>query len=907
MTVLVQSASEAAQTAPAADGGIFGAWGLDEHGLPVFDYTLDQRQDPRAEWSTIFGAKSRLHWHQLGNDRIIAIATDEGWVQLYSHEHGPRWINRHRADLAAFSGGVSYLHDPQSGETWSTFFSDLPTTAKVSRRFGCGYLRIRVSVGDIELDRAVFAPFGDGRLLASHVRVTNQGTNVRRIRHGEYWDCWIENIDHHLRPTDPFDDDIRRERALSLFGGYRADWDDAIGGLRARHPLGRTMAAPEFHVRQSPPTRPDVICAPIGTAVHTWAGDRQSVFGDGSRQRPAALTSSSSAERTTRPTAGEQQDTAFLLCTDLVLQPGETVELGFGYGAAPPGEVAQEVARLGRDSRQLFEATATAWKHALPDVGFDRDPWLSRELAWGAYYVRSGAAYHEGMRAHTISQGGGYQYQMGMNTGPRATLQHALPFVWLGPELAAECIRFTMAETAPDGEIPYGEVAGGLIDNHFEAPPSDGDLWLLLATAEYVLATRDRAFLRQSVSYWPAPYTRPEPVWDHCVRAFEHLFRGIGVGPHGLLKMRPGGDWGDVLPRELAIATGVTFDDIWAEGESTLNTAMAVHVLRRFGELAEFYGDPATARRAREHAEAFAHAVQSCWRADHVNRGWADSAHEVGYDDLFAEPQAWALIAGCLNDEQATALVATLRKRSSDPLGTRIFDRGETEGKIPTVLGGVWLSINSTLAWGLSRVDPHEAWQEFIANTLHNHAITYPEVWEGVWSGPDMYLPADRADEVRRAFRALWGPVAADDNGPYGIYDYERRLAGRPMPPLQAWPIQIMFAHSEPLNTALWLMGISGTANGIRVEPRVPCRDWHWDGGLLALHWSPDLIHGEVGALASDVLEMQLVFAGEHLPRSAAVVVDDRHVRAECLGQTITFSLPVAPGRRTPFRVEVVR
>src|SRR5205823_6415333 len=145
---------------------------------------------------------------------------------------------------------------------------------------------------------------------------------------------------------------------------------------------------PEFHVRQSSPTRPDVVCVPIGTPVHGWAGNRPSLLGDGGRQRPAALMSPPSATRTTAPAAG-QQDTAFLLTTDLVLEPGETVELGFAYGAAPPDEVAQEVARLGRDSRQLFEASATAWRRALPDVGFDRDPWLSRELAWGAYYVRS--------------------------------------------------------------------------------------------------------------------------------------------------------------------------------------------------------------------------------------------------------------------------------------------------------------------------------------------------------------------------------------------------------------------------------------------------------------------------------------------------------------------------------------
>ena len=37
-------------------------------------------------------------------------------------------------------------------------------------------------------------------------------------------------------------------------------------------------------------------------------------------------------------------------------------------------------------------------------------------------------------------------------------------------------------------------------------------------------------------------------------------------------------------------------DKVWAEGESTLNSAMAVHVLRRFAELATYAHQPVNGR-----------------------------------------------------------------------------------------------------------------------------------------------------------------------------------------------------------------------------------------------------------------------------------------------------------------------
>lgn len=852
-----------ASAAFASDGGIFGEWITDAAGLPAYEYTLNQYEDDRAEGPSS-AMPSRTHWHQIGNDRIIAVGTNDGWVQLYSHEDGPRWINQYRADDGAFAGGVSYLYEPGSDEVWSTFYEDLPEGADVRRIFGMGYFQVVVRYRDIELDRVVFAPYGDGRLLASRVVVRNLGDRRRVLRHGEYWDVSLYDIMFEAR--------FGRNRAASgdnsTYGGYAADWDDGLGGLRARHPRGVLSHETPFFIGQAPLTRPDIVCVPIGTSVDGWSASRADVFGEGGRSRPDGLIDPSK-KAYSKPRAN-QQGVAFLSTTDIELAPGEAVVLGHGYGAAPPAEAEREVAALGSDPQALLDSTLAAWKKFVPMIEMDGEDWLSRELAWGAYYVRSGAVYRGGgFESHTLSQGGMYQYVAGMNAGPRATLQHALPLIWLAPELASDAILFTMAQTHPDGEIPYQEIGAGLLDS-FSGRwyPSDNDIWLLWATSEYVLATRDRAFLRQSVSYWPAPYTRPEPVWDHLVLAFDHLINVVGVGAHGLVKMRTA-DWNDLVVSE----GGVAIDRVWQEGESTLNTAMAVHVLRRFAELADLAGKPKTAAEARDWAERFAEAVRSSWRGRHLNRAWLDKDHEVGFKDLYLEPQPWALIAEVLDDGQARTLVDEIRERCADPLAARIFAAGG-EGNTPTAGGGQWLSINSTLVWGYGKVDPQAAWKELKDNTLHHHAETYPEIWYGIWSGPDTYLPSNTGG-----------------------------FAGKTWPGMVSWPVQILFVHSEPLNASIWLAGFEATSRGLRIDPLLPFEGWTWSGGLLELTYNTDEVTGALGALAAEVIELELALPSGLRDKEVVVEVLGMPCAHTAQEERIVFRLPVGPGTRTAFRV----
>src|SRR6202034_4640018 len=67
--------------------GYFGEWIQDEFGLPAFHYTCDQTKDPKAVTEVNPGILSATeHIHQVGNDRIVAIASNYGHVRVRQDE-----------------------------------------------------------------------------------------------------------------------------------------------------------------------------------------------------------------------------------------------------------------------------------------------------------------------------------------------------------------------------------------------------------------------------------------------------------------------------------------------------------------------------------------------------------------------------------------------------------------------------------------------------------------------------------------------------------------------------------------------------------------------------------------------------------------------------------------------------
>ena len=92
--------------------GRFGTWIEDEFGLPAYRYTMNQVSDPHAVTDVHPGVLAKTeHIHQVGNDRITAIASNHGHVRVRQDEGCPKFLNDVDPETNQFGGGLGYLID----------------------------------------------------------------------------------------------------------------------------------------------------------------------------------------------------------------------------------------------------------------------------------------------------------------------------------------------------------------------------------------------------------------------------------------------------------------------------------------------------------------------------------------------------------------------------------------------------------------------------------------------------------------------------------------------------------------------------------------------------------------------------------------------------------------------------
>ena len=437
---------------------------------------------------------------------------------------------------------------------------------------------------------------------------------------------------------------------------------------------------------------------------------------------------------------------------------------------------------------------------------------MERETAWGSYYLRSGLTYDSFFREHILSQGAGYQYLAGLQGAARDPLQHALPFVFTDPGVVREILRYTLKEIQPDGSLPYGIVGSG-VPMPCIYRPSDSELWLLWLASEYVLATRDTSFLDQKI---PA-YGRGEKssvedptVFELLTKSYAHLTNDIGVGQHGLMRLL-NGDWNDSIV--WSHLTPAQAKDVHEHTESVLNAAMAGYVFTHYARMLQFIGRPALAEEARVRAEGQRKAVREQWNGRWFRRAWlGEQFGWVGEKQMWLEPQPWAILGGSATPEQTPTLVAALNElmRKPSPIGALLQSQADPTMKDEPgtgTNGGIFAAINGTLIWALAQVNGDLAWDEWKKNTLARHADRYPDMWFGIWSGPDAYHSV---------------------------------LSKQPGGTGPDFPVLNMHSHAWPLYSAAKLLGIEFNEQGVRFRPAIPLAGYEFGSTVVGFKKSPE-------------------------------------------------------------------
>jgi hypothetical protein len=833
MFPLPREGSSPTATAKTYGSGHFGEWIEDEFGLPAFRYTCDQITDPKAHTNVNPGIRAPTeHIHQVGNDRITAIASNFGHVRVRQDEGSPKFLNDYDPESQQFAGGLGWLTDGH--ESLGTFYSG--NNPQFERVFGIGYFRKRVSSKSYSVDQIISAPFGDDPVLLSQVTISNRAASAASLRWVEYWGCqtcefsfrdFIESwtgigsppqlrraagrrCTHQVRRVQ---DGLIESRH---FPGHTAEEDAAWQRIRAQlqaHPNGfiSPVRDPEpgtgFESTDPPATFLLALDAPP-SGFSTEAG---AFFGTGGPSSPAGLKHALDGNlESTGP------NTALLLERTLDLKPGEHRTLYFLYGYLPESfELNALTARYKERASTALQVSSAAWQGNGLRFSVNSEPWIQRETTWNHYYLRSSLTFDDYFDQHILNQNGFYQYVMGFQGAARDPLQHALPFLFSNPEIVRSVLRYTLSEVRDNGSVPYGITGHGIVAPMVADNCSDLPLWLLWAVSEYVLATRDLDFFNEQIpARVSGPSGRTDSVANLLARCFRHQVDDVGYGDHGIARMLSD-DWNDGL---LGTWAQSSLAEATEKGESVLNSAMAAWVYDEYARLLRYAGlggDLET--EVKRNAERNREAARAQWNGRWFRRAWlGPTLGWLGDSTLWIEPQPWAILSGVTTPEQSRALAATMNDQlRRGPIGATQMNQGPDITKPgmfepgTIVRGGIWPSLNQTLVWALASTDPAMAWDEWKKNSFAAHAEAYPDVWYGVWSGTDSY---------NAPFSKKPGETA-EDPAFHGI----------------DFPVLNLHSHACFLYSATKLLGIEFTEQGMQLKPALPASEYRFASPLLGL------------------------------------------------------------------------
>jgi hypothetical protein len=498
------------------------------------------------------------------------------------------------------------------------------------------------------------------------------------------------------------------------------------------------------------------------------------------------------------------------------------------------------------------------------------EPWVNRELFWHYYYLRGAMTYDNFFKEHILSQGHVYQYIVGFQGAARDPLQHALPFIYSNPTIVKNIIRYTLKTVRKNGEIPWGITGSGQI---LPVPlkPSDQGLWLLWLISEYILGTRDVAFLDEKISRYPCYGSRVEivTVREIITRCYNHITRKIGIGQHGLQRLS-NGDWNDNVI--FGHISSEHHEEIKKHAESVLNAAMAVFVLKIYSDMLKYINENETAESVLNYSITQREAVQAQWTGKWVRRAWlTEELGWIGDDQMWLEPQPWAIIGNALKQDQMLILVKNIDElvRKPSEIGAMIID------KIINVYypqgqgtnGGIWPSINGTLIWALSLVNGEMAWDEWKKNSLAYHAENFPDVWYGIWSGPDVYNSSLSKYSGQTGFAEpvlTKKVVPAEDEAVLGFETIN----------WTDFPVFNLHPHAWPLYDVTRLVGITFTPEGVELRPTIPQDDYKFSSSLIGLEKTKNGYLGWYNPKKEGMWKLSLELTDEEIEKIDSILIN---------------------------------
>lgn len=746
------------------------------------------------------------------------------------------------ATAYAYAGGFGYIDDGE--QVWATAFRYRPAGAKVKRRFGISYMETEMEYRDIRAARCVYAPHGDYPFVIAEVTLENLGTKPVTLKHYEYWDVNVQQLQLQWLRGTPFgiaSDEERRALAKQFTNtiNYRSDENTL-----------------EF--RQDPPPNapPDdqpspidwyptpVFLTDLGGQPDGHYINKAKFFGVGGAQQPDTVRLRGDDGALQPNSVLEPMPYCMVLRRDILLDPGQKRTLRYAYGAAFPDTRRNLLSQL--KSEELFAEKLEDWKMDLAYFYTSQDPVLHREMAWHSYNLLSASVYSTYHKVHLIPQGSAYLFLHGADGAPRDQALFSLALTYLQPALAKDVLRLLMRLTdGTTGQIPYAFCGHGYTSNglNIHTNPSDLDIFFLLALSEYLSATRDFKFLNEEIPFYPPE--KPSraggiTVIDHVRFALKHLFDMIGIGENGLIRVRTG-DWSDSIVLETALKDGlfgVAYQNSKAHGESIPNSQMALYVLPLVANLMQEAAPDITAMLRDGRIERLQAAVEKQWNS----KGWYNRAvlrgvsnQPITIESLSLEAQVWGLISGAAKQNNHESNLIERVEAS--------LDRPSAIGAALLENGMIWPAVSQLLTWGYAKAGRADlAWRSLNRNTFAMHAEQYPAIWFGIWGAPD-------------------GINGLNSPQPGGTWSST-------LTPMTDFPTMNSNADAMAILGLMRVCGVEPSADGkgLVIRPQVPRKQWVLDTPLLRLEVDGSKIKGEYRAYVGGSLNLSIYPPGSMVP-----------------------------------------
>ena len=819
--------------------GYFGKWIIDKHGLPAYDYTCNQYSDPKAKTPTTYGY-SIDHFHQLGNDRITATAHNGGHIQVLEASRGFQWLTYRDPKRNKIGGGIGIFQLESELLPINDLYSEntLKQVIDFKRIFGCGYFQKILNLNGIRIEHTICTPFSDDPVLISEIQVKNSSELQKEIIIVDFWDINLHHLLRSLVVTANNRKLFGKSKVINGTGKFlktilkllHKDTDGSRKKFKKRFKFkikvekGVIILTPIYRKKVSINKEqsakhnlyPNSIFLSMvkGTPKNFIFDKNQIMKGDNFQHFN---------ETECRKENFQEKwilDPCMGIQTKINIKPKKKERSICVFGYAPENKIHNFIEKYQNiiSTTSIMKRNAEEWNKSFIDLKHESFEWLSREIKWHAYYIRSSCYFDEYYGQHRFPQGSIYLFGHGLDGGVRDYILYLIPIILINSKLAKEYLIFILSLMSEKGKLPYSlHGFGKIFTASVHSNPSDLYLFLIWGIHEYISITRDFDFLNIETYFYPQSDNKTATVYEKLELSLKFLFSGkVGVGEHGLIKCNDG-DWSDGI--SLMVNNRKKFKN---KGESNFNSTFALYIIPKVIPLLKKY-NLEFAELCEQEIINLKASVLETWNGKWFYRGWDGMGNPIGDKNLYLEHHNWLLIAKILKKRRALELIENIYEilDKPSPIGQYIsFPAQDTFLKVLPkgwdVNGGIWHAMNALLTWAYSNYDYDKAFTSLMKNSMTQRANSYPNIWYGIWSGPDSYI-ADYAEDPGEAF-----------------YHFTT--------PMRDFPIMNLNMHACFLLAVIKIVGIKANLDSIEINSRVLDKDFKFISPMLSIENTHDYL-----------------------------------------------------------------